>query len=146
PGIFGIVDLSQPLGDQARRELRTSVERMAAAMRCEPAYRLELIANDVIGACIGRVTLPVRDTSTTAAESNVGASHCGVTVITTDATGDGADDLLVQYQQQGEDCLKSISSSCAGCIVDEPRAMCLLFNDRYGVERLFLHRDGSRTF
>jgi asparagine synthase (glutamine-hydrolysing) len=66
----------------------------------------------------------------------------------TPSTAPEADDsLLARYDKDGEQLVGALNGLFSGLLID-PRARCaLLFNDRYGSERLFVHeKDGSVYF
>lgn len=68
-----------------------------------------------------------------------------------DAAGDDespchARELVKAYEECGGIGLVGFSERCAGFLSDRRRRRCLLFNDAYGSERIFLHVSGSRVF
>lgn len=142
--------------EQGQRELVAIVKQMSAAMRYEQHYKETLLSCPAVGACVGRVSL-LDDTELVRAEddANVIAVTMGAPVSrlpdwegpTTDVcVGPGAREVVRAYRRTGEDALAGISGICAAFIADQTRAKCLLFNDRYGRERIFLHFSGTRTF
>jgi asparagine synthase (glutamine-hydrolysing) len=111
------------------RELVTILERMAAAMDYDEAYSRELVCRPTLGAFVGRVGFPV------SASRGAGVRPSKVAMVTTD---DAEDDLNPNGTPS--------SGGSAGFVADEDRKECVLFNDRYGMHRIFLHSDASRTF
>jgi len=156
PGIFGVVDVSPVPSEARQRELSTIVERMAAAMRYEPSYSSTLVSCPALGAYVGHVgrwcsespesaappTLVVVTTGDTTGEGGHGAVTPGDTVV---HLGAGSRQVGRAYQSAGGNGLSDLTTLVAGFVIDERRAMCLLFNDRFGLERIFLHTDGTRT-
>src|SRR5207253_415015 len=60
------------------------------------------------------------------------------------AAGLGSRDLARQIRLHGVECLCDVDGSFAGFLMDREQSRCVLFTDRYGVERLFIHRAGGR--
>lgn len=159
PGIFGLVDQSARSSELRQRELVSTVERMAAAMRYDSSYAADIVSCPELGACVGRVGFAydgnssetvVREaklTILTAGEPDAessGGTHNRLNGIR--SIGTGAHDVLRVVQQYGDDGLGQVTGSFAGFLIDHQKAKGFLFNDRYGMERLFLHTDGPRTF
>jgi asparagine synthase (glutamine-hydrolysing) len=53
--------------------------------------------------------------------------------------------VLDHYEQSAELFLTKVAGQCSGLLIDEHRGESLLFNDRFGLERLFTYED-DRTF
>ncbi len=53
--------------------------------------------------------------------------------------GGNASHLVHLYEEQGERFVESLNGSFCGLLVDRRRGTALLFNDRYGAARLYLH-------
>ena len=154
PGIFGVVDLGtdSPALAAERREIAST---MAAAMCYERDYVVDLISPRDVTACAGWVGRPLRsDRSYQAAVSEPRTTllTAGEPVVALEAridqpchtVGSGAGRLTAHLRQHGIDGLKDVDGTFAGFWIDHDRHMCVLFNDRYGIERLFLHNDGDR--
>lgn len=126
-------------------------------MLYEPSYSETLVSCPLVGACVGRVGF------SNGHESDRGEGEASVIALTMgDAVserhdrhaattpgvslGPGAREVVRVYRRSGEDGLAGISGICAAFVADRMRGRCLLFNDRYGRERLFLHTDGTRVF
>ncbi len=107
-------------------------------MMYESHFSETLASCPVLGACIGQVEL-VDETNP------VGPPESDVVVLVTGG-GSTACEIVRTYQRSGEDVFEGIHGLCAAFIADEARGMGMLFNDRYGKERIFLHRSGTRTF
>ncbi len=158
PGIFGVFDASGASSASAQRELTAILERMAAAMRYDPSYAVDLVSAASLGVYAGRVGFFGGVDAPRAANRDA-----GLVVLTTGevespvadavdpeqdarAIGAGAATLVRAYQRLGERGIAGVTGNVAGLVVDRRQGTCTLFNDRYGMERLFLHTDGSRTF
>jgi asparagine synthase (glutamine-hydrolysing) len=155
PGIFGVIDLSIEAARLAADRLDT-VRAMAAAMTYEPGYVSEIVASPTLGVSAARVGWPTpsvgrpapmetprrvllttgepRVTRTTEADNGC---H---------AIGPAADATASLLRKSVVDGLARINGIFAGCLIDEDRGQCVIFNDRYGVERLFVHADKERVF
>jgi asparagine synthase (glutamine-hydrolysing) len=130
---------------------------MSAAMHYEPFYSLDTISSAELGLFAGRVGFPA-----TEPDENVGGAHCRISVLTAGepraplgqnavdiciaGAGSGASAVGRAYAHDGDKALSLFDGSFSGLIVDLLRGRALLFNDRYGMERLFIHSDGQRTF
>jgi asparagine synthase (glutamine-hydrolysing) len=159
PGIFGFVDHSAGLGgygDQPELLLR----RMADAMQFDPSYTLDMISCPEAGAWVGRTAHPALSAATRGVPSAAGRSPSVKVLLAGEprsleaddesdssevvAYGTGAMSVGVRYLHHGAESV--VSQTAAGVIVDSRAGTCLVFNDRYGAERIFLHVDVDRTF
>lgn len=157
PGIFGVVDVKQTPGDLARERLDI-VRRMASAMHYEPAYVADIVSCPTLSACAGRVGWSYRHSTDhrgsvlpqsallTAGEPVVSRDTAAAHEGDCRAVGVGAGELARQIQRHGIEWLQHAEGAFAGFFMDQRRGKCLLFNDRYGVERLFVHTDNARVF
>lgn len=157
PGIFGVIDRQPGLTALASERLEIT-RRMAAAMRYEAEYVTDIVSATPLGACAGRVGWPYpRPTSRSAARS------CSSALLTTGdvvmntkssrtndddchAIGLGAADLAQEIRHDGMQALRDMEGACAGFFMNQQDGQCVLFNDRYGVERLFLHTKNDRVY
>jgi asparagine synthase (glutamine-hydrolysing) len=155
PGIFGVIDTSAVRSERHQRDLVAIVKQMSAAMMYEPRYSEILVSCPTVGACVGRVGFlegteldrVEGDTSIIAVTTGDAVSELPDWNTATGAgLGSGARDVVRAYRRAGEDFLTGLSGTCAAFVVDRTRGKCLLFNDRYGRERIFLHADGARVF
>lgn len=129
---------------------------MSEAMRYESSYSEVLVSCQAVGACVGRVGFfDGKKSDAAAGEASVIAVTTGDALAefpdgapsTTDARlGLDARDVVRAYERSGEDGLARMSGIRAAFVADQPRGRCLLFNDRYGRERIFLHLAGTRVF
>ena len=154
PGIFGIID-REPGSTALASERLQIVRRMAAAMRYESAYVADIVSCPPLAVCAGRVGWPY--------ESDAGAESPQHAILTTGealadgstvsvveggchAVGCGAARLARTIQRHGIDGLKDVDGAVAGFWIDQRHSRCVLFNDRYGVERLFVHTRNGRFY
>ena len=154
PGIFGIVDLDQD-ASACPSERFGIISQMAAAMCYEPAYVADIVSCPGVNACVGWVgwssNAPVGRRTTAPTRIMLTAGEPVVTVASTADSNDecyvagaGARELAAQIHEHGVDGLQGVQGAFAGFFVDQRLGNCVLFNDRYGVERLFIHADRSR--
>ena len=159
PGIFGFVTRavgSPTVEGHADRVLG----RMAAAMMYEPFYTSDLRAFPEAGAWIGRVGHRMRPTAEDAVMPG-GTPESAVAVMTAGeprsldaltgaedapmlAYGPGASAAAGRYLREGVPGLES--GDFAGVLVDRRLRHCFVFNDRFGAERIFIHRTADRTY
>lgn len=161
PGIFGIIDTTANLPVQRKHEMRALVERMSAAMEYEPFYTVDTVSALDMGVCVGRVGFPDGSPSTPSSSQSSCLAQAQQILVTagepygaagsrhaspaTMGIGCGAGDLLALYEQAGVDGFARVSGGFSGLLIDRTNSQCLLFNDRYGIERLFLHHDAGRV-
>jgi asparagine synthase (glutamine-hydrolysing) len=137
PGIFGVIDSAAVNSQRGQQELQVLVERMRAAMRYEHVVSEPLVSLPSVGACVGRA---VR-----AGDRPVDGPRGAWSFLT--VGDDGADQaaLVEAYRREDVAGLATVPGMTAGFLADVERGKCLLFNDRYGHERLFVHVDGTRV-
>jgi asparagine synthase (glutamine-hydrolysing) len=159
PGIFGIVDRIASAG-QSDPELSETIDRMAAAMRYEPRYASEVVRCPELGIFVGRVGWPVTEMPEAVVGSDTdlfiltageptgthahATSHAAPDGV--DCRGPGALDIARAWIRAGETGFPDLRGVFAAVIVDRRRNRVVLLNDRYGIERLFVHDDGHRTY
>jgi asparagine synthase (glutamine-hydrolysing) len=157
PGIFGLVEISREPIANRRHELVDAVRRMAAAMLLDERCTIATILEPELGVCAGRVGLgPSLEWAPdavhgdlmllTAGEPRTGAPSEALSTLRMACSGSGSRELIAAYLRDGERALCGVGGAFAGILVDRRRRSCVLFNDRYGMERLFVHRDGPRTY
>lgn len=106
-------------------------------MRYEGCVAEPLVSWPSVGACAGRVVL--------ANDRATDRSADAVSVITAGEEAAATSAVIEMYRRHGADGLAQVPGVGAGFLADVDRGRCLLFNDRYGRERLFVHVDGSRV-
>jgi asparagine synthase (glutamine-hydrolysing) len=135
PGIFGIIEMGSRSVAGRSEELAEIAQQMSAAMAYEPFYSSVIVSCPAVGACVGRVTLDEPPGHATAAESDPIVM----------AAGEGQFDA--RYRDKPEDAIvRRIGSRCAAFVANLRDSRILLFNDRFGRERLFVYTEGPRTF
>jgi len=156
PGIFGVIDREQNSTALAAERLEIT-RRMAAAMRYDPDYVTDIVSSTVLSACAGRVGWPYP-----AAVAQRGSDSGSAALLTTGevmsdgnatpafddcrAIGSGAADLARELHRHGLSALREMDGARAGFFMNQQGGHCVLFNDRYGVERLFMHSEKSRVY
>jgi asparagine synthase (glutamine-hydrolysing) len=155
PGLFGVVDLVREASESDPAHLLAIVARMSAAMQCEPFHSSVVISRPSLGACFGRIGFadcrrsvqPSLDTDVIAVTAgDVDEDHPQAPADADGLLGPGAACVASGYSTSGQAGLARLPGILSGFIADRGRGKCLLFADRYGRERLFLHRDGGRVF
>jgi asparagine synthase (glutamine-hydrolysing) len=157
PGIFGVVDGSAA-GSSPVPELLDLLHRMAAIMRYDDDYAVDLVACPELGANVGRAG----DLSDSDARSH--ASSSGALLTTGEpvvelpydcgdaerrrlaCVGRGSEELWRWLQSAGVEGLGDVEGAFAGCLIDPHAHQVRIFNDRCGIERLFVHQAGGRCF
>ena len=158
PGIFGVVDAACAGVDVSRAGLRDVVARMAATMCYDSDYSVDVVSSAELGACIGRVgftegadSLGSPDCNPPlmlllAGEAFVSGARPEVDAAAAACAGYGARDVLERFLTYGDEGLADITGGFAAAVIDRREGRCVIFNDRFGVERIFLHVDGTRIF
>jgi asparagine synthase (glutamine-hydrolysing) len=54
--------------------------------------------------------------------------------------------LVHLYEEEGEQVFENLNGLFSGLLIDQRRKKALLFNDRYGVERIYWHETGDGTY
>src|SRR5262249_29728225 len=134
------------------------LQQMSAAMCYEPSYTAELVACPTLGAYAGRVGFAagssasetMMDPALTILTGGEPASEKWETRYSSYGpgcfVGSGGRELLQSYTHVGDDAFGRLDGSFAGFVIDLAARKCVLFTDRYGMERIFLHTDGKRIF
>lgn len=129
---------------------------MAAAMLYERDYIASIVSCCALSTCAGWVGRRPVDSPEeplpgggqwallTAGEPVVRSESAAADVSDGYAAGLGSRDLAGQMLRRGVESLADVDGSFAGFLIDGSQNRCVLFTDRYGVERLFVHRAGHR--
>jgi len=121
------------------------VRAMVSTMKHEPFYESGLCTVPELGVYAGYTA----HRGSSAARQFAQGAHDGVTVILAgecaDSENDGAsvaqaDAIARLYRQTGDAFVGRLTGLFSGLLIDRPRERALLFNDRYGLERLYVHR------
>jgi asparagine synthase (glutamine-hydrolysing) len=154
PGIFGVVDLSIEAVRLAADRLDI-VRAMAAGMTYEADYGSEIVDSPTLGVSAGWVgrsspspmrhvpSKMVRRVLITAGEPYVSGT---IEAAACHGIGSGAEAVGSLLCKRGVGALSEINGIFAGCFIDQDRGQCVIFNDRYGIERLFVHMCKERVF
>jgi asparagine synthase (glutamine-hydrolysing) len=157
PGIFGVIDRDPGPSAVACQRLEIA-RRMSASMCYEDDYISDIVSSPLLGACAGRVGRPyvspaVQGTprSWSSALLTTGEGVITRTASRTDAedfraVGFGAHDLAREIHLDGVKALSDMDGACAGFFMNPQDGQCVLFNDRYGMERLFVYRENGRVY
>src|SRR5688572_1329313 len=114
---------------------------MANAMRYEREYAVGVVSCPELGACAGWVGWPQF-----ASCQGIHAEGAHSALLTAGEREDEPAHVVGQLQQHGPHGLGCTKGLFSGFFIDAQRGESILFTDRYGVERVFLHRHGSRVF
>lgn len=149
PGIAGIVGG----GPESREQL----QRMAAQLQHEPTYASGHHSDPVLNchfawtrhAELGNTALPVwntaRDRCVVLCGELIGGAHAACATVDAAPGGPGeytVKRLLDDYDRLGSDVLKTLNGWFSGVLIDHRTSTVLLFNDRFGVNRLYWRQTG----
>jgi asparagine synthase (glutamine-hydrolysing) len=151
PGIAGI------FGPGNEEQLTARLHSMVAAMRHEPSYTAGTHVDASLGIYVGWVAHPGSVAAAMPAwngERNVCVILTGQEFTERDtAKGPEPDDsargpgpgryLVERYLQRGADFLEQLNGWFSGVVIDTRQRRVLLFNDRYGLERIHFHEHAS---
>jgi asparagine synthase (glutamine-hydrolysing) len=137
PGIVGIIS-REPAGD-CRRQLAA----MVRSMRHEPYYQSGTCEAQEIGVYAGWVAHPG---SLAASESRSGESGATDLVFAGECARESGVSLLQVYERLGENWVVELNGLFSGLLIDRRRGRASVFNDRYAVERLYVHQAGEATY
>ena len=158
PGIFGVIEFSVSPSERLVRELESTAAEMAAAMHYERHYSSVTRSCPSFAAVVGRTSLlsssPGKTNATTPAtvqtlSLTTGEETCGgapESNPSVETIGPGAAALHHLYQQHGPAGVRLLAGIHAGVVVNARAGECVLFTDKYGKERIFLHQGGNRLF
>jgi len=154
PGIVGVISRN-PAGDDAR-----IVKTMVAAMRHESFYTTGSFAAPELGVAAGWVAHehsfaagqvfqnPQQDIALLFAgecfsDAAPGARHNPAAPEPGAAAGAR---LVERYEERGEAFFEGLNGLFSGLLIDRRRGRVILFNDRYGVERIYWHEAGGAFY
>jgi asparagine synthase (glutamine-hydrolysing) len=146
PGIAGIIGR----GDRDARA--QNAQRMARAMHREPFYQTGCSHFDAAGVSIGWTAHP----EMALAGGPVWNASKDVCLVLTgeafsrqdlDMTGrTQAQQVVASYDKLGMEFLEQLDGSFAGVVVDLSNSTAFLFNDRYGLARIYTHWSGDQLY
>jgi asparagine synthase (glutamine-hydrolysing) len=136
PGLVGIVSQKSP--DECRRTL----SRMLRCIQHESFYTSGTYSDENNGVYLGWTC-------------HSGASNDGMPF--SDETretclflagevfpeSEGGRNLVRRYEKRGISLFGELNGWFSGVVIDRKRGMCLIFNDRYGMERVFVHESSG---
>jgi asparagine synthase (glutamine-hydrolysing) len=73
-------------------------------------------------------------------------ARCALTQNRDELAKDGADWLVHLYEEEGDRFFESLNGLFSGLLVDKQQKKAFLFNDRYGVERLYVHESNGDIY
>ena len=147
PGIAGI------LAPTASVEHEDSVRRMIAAMRHQPASESGTVIMPALGVYAGWVA----HEGSFAARQSSHVDGCGARLLFAgecfspvqaggSARSTAQTPLLNRYIAEGDTFVAALNGLFSGMLIDLQRRRVLLFNDRYGSERLYIAERNGATF
>ena len=54
--------------------------------------------------------------------------------------------IIREYQKKGDRCFEELNGLFSGLLIDRQHARAFLFNDRYGIERIYVHESGGAVY
>lgn len=142
PGIAGLI--SRQPADRCRR----LVEQMTASMQHEKFYVSRTYAAPELGIFSGWIALQgslAHSQPVVTEHADVALLFAGEFLPDRDAyDGDDAAWLIRLYEKKGEEFFNDLNGLFSGLLIDRRTRQAFLFNDRYGMERIYCHegRDG----
>lgn len=153
PGIAGIIS------DRPVEECQRLVRAMVLSMEHEPFYTSGVYAAPWLGVCVGWIA---HENSVAAGQvffneqrdiALVLSGECFVDQETRSTLKRKGHELaetnnwLVHlYEEEGERCFEKLNSLFSGLLMDKREGKAFLFNDRYGMERIYLHESNGAVY
>lgn len=146
PGIVGLI--TKMPGERAKEEL----SRMLGVMCHEPFYVSGMWTDESLGIYVGWIArentfadkMPLRNDRGDVVMVFSGEDHPASDAVripeSQDHTIDGGPAYLVRGYEQDPGFLKSLNGRFHGLIVDRRNGTATLFNDRFGLERMYYHQ------
>lgn len=148
PGVFGLFSKMNKESEESSALCLERLDAMTSAMRYESLYvQRQFVCRD-LGAYVGwcgpivrsaRLALDRRDGLSVLLS---GEPICGVAAERGGAESQSLN-ILDLYLRTGEDFIFHINGSFSGILIDKRAGHWFIFNDRFGVERLFFYEDDS---
>jgi asparagine synthase (glutamine-hydrolysing) len=144
PGIFGII------GSESHTRGERHLQQMSARMQ---------VGDALSGATLAFPELRIH-AGWTAHSGSFAAMHssytqaCGITLILSgecnnherSADGGNPSRIITEYEKLGEGCFERLNGLFSGLLIDRHQRRAFLFNDRYGIERLYVHESNGETY
>ena len=143
PGIAGVI------GTASREQLQTYVAAMLTTMRHEPEWVSAMTCAPELGVCAGWVNRAGSFAAMQSAEPSLhgpAVAFCGECVDEPALTSSAGSSLLQRFAAEGAGFVARLNGSFSGVLIDRPGGKVMLFNDRYGSERIYYHERGGLTF
>lgn len=151
PGIAGIIET------KPRKENRAALDIMVASMKHEPFYSSGAFVNERLGLWAGWTAFkgsfsdcqPVWNENKDICLIFSGEESAGSAEIASLKAqghrfdGENADYLVHLYEEKGPGFLERLNGWFSGLVVDLRENRILLFNDRYGVNRIYYHQNAD---
>ena len=154
PGLAGIIGAGSP---EARR---SDLQRMVESMHHEPFYRSGVCSQEAIGVYAGWVChagsfcdcLPIWNEAGDicllfSGEHFADRAEAAGLIARGHAThGENAGYLVHMYEEMGTAFLQSLNGWFCGVVVDLRERKCVLFTDRYGLGRVYVHEQPTTVY
>lgn len=142
PGITGIIERYSHVSD------RGEFERMLSCMMYESFYDSGTCSNDETGVCVGWVG---RDScSGTCAWNDAGSVGLILSGELFSASAPDREPLLrnliEKYEKGGAAFLEEVNGCFNGLLIDVRQKSCTLFNDRFGLGRVYVHESPDTVY
>ena len=154
PGITGIISKKSTGNEKEKLDI------MLNSMLHEPFYTSGSYINEKLGFFVGYVTIegsfsdcmPIYNEKKDLVlfltgecyvddEVTIDLKHRGH-----EFNSDNASFLIHLYEEQGKEFFKNLNGWCNGIILDLKKAKAILFNDRYGLRRIYYHESSDAFF
>ena len=138
PGIAGMI------GHKPAAECQRLVTRMVGTMRHEPFYESGVRSMAAVGVYAGWTAHP----GSFALRESLGHGREDVVVLMAGEcyTDAGWPRVAEMYRQFGDGFVSRLNGLFSGLLIDRARARALLFNDRYGLERVYFHETADALY
>ena len=154
PGIAGII--SKSYGEKRRKDLGFMIEQMVH----EPFYVTGSYMNDQLGLYAGWVCIkgsfsdcmPVFNEKKDICLLFSGENFTDREMLDSlrsrghEIDSENAGYIVHLYEEKGEDFLLDLNGQYAGILIDTGKRKGILFNDRYGIERIYYHEDKEALY